>query len=238
MKEHAEKALNELYQKHKHEGILSMYLWGSILTDDFKQRSSDIDSIAVVEDSFPIEKEQEMINFVRNSNPDMKEFFIRVLYVSELNGENPKAPLASVIDPRLLLLEMPNWDCVVGKNLTNQDFTLKPPSFAEAIKIHLAQIKEKGWDKVSLILHDKHMYFIKTLCRIVDLLQKERGDQSPFSYSKIARVAGVSGSNLEKETIATILEVRRNNWDYQTFLTNELIFQKFLDSLKISENQD
>ncbi len=232
MKERAQKALNELYQKYKDEGILSMYLWGSILTDDFNQSSSDIDSIAIVEDTFPLEKEQEMMDFVRNNNPDMKEFFVRILYMRELNSENPKAPLASVIDPRLLLLEMPNWYYVVGKNLTNQDFTLKPPSFAEAIKIHLAQIKEKGWDEVSLIPHDKHMYFIKTLCRIIDLLQKERGERSLFSYSKIARVAGVSGSDLEKETVVAILEVKRNNWDYQTFLTNEHIFQRFLDSLK------
>jgi predicted nucleotidyltransferase len=230
MLEQAKIAISDLYEKYKDKGILTIYIWGSILTDDFNPETSDIDTIAIVEDIFPLEVEEEMMKYVRDKYPELKEFFIRLLYISELNGGEIKAPLSTVIYPPLLLLEMPRWLYVVGKKFTNHDFKIQPPTFAEAINIRLSRIRKEGWDTVSNIEGAKHMYFIKGVARLIDLLQKNRGLKDlPFSYSKIFKESKDSKNEIEKEAALAIEESKKSNWDYRTFSRNIPIFQKFID---------
>jgi len=42
--------LKKNFLEYKNRGLLAIYLWGSILTEDFNFKSSDIDSIAIVSD--------------------------------------------------------------------------------------------------------------------------------------------------------------------------------------------
>lgn len=230
MLEQAKIAVSDLYEKYKDRGILTIYIWGSILTDDFNPATSDIDTIAIVDDIFPIELEAEMMSYIRNKYPELKEFFIRLLYISELNGGEIKAPLPTVIYPPLLLLEMPRWLYVIGKKFTNHDFKIQPPTFAEAINIRLSRIKKEGWHIVSNIEKEKHMYFIKGVARLIDLCQKDRGAEDlPFSYSKVFKESKNSGSELEKEVALAIEESKKSNWEYNIFSKNILTFQKFID---------
>lgn len=230
--EKAKIAITELYETYKDRGVRTVYIWGSILTEDFNSTTSDIDSIAIVDDNFPLEIEAEMMESVRNKYPELKEFFIRLLYLSELNGGEHKAPLATVIYPPLLLLEMPKWLYVAGEKFTNNDFKIKPPTFAEAIKIRLSRIKKEGWNNVANIGEEKHMYFIKGVSRLIDLCQKNRGaGDVPFSYTKIKEESEKSGDDLEKNIIKSIYESRKNDWDYSVFVKNTPLFQTFIDKL-------
>ncbi len=230
--------IKDLYEKYKDEGILTMYIWGSILTEDFNPETSDIDTIAIVKNDFPLELELKMTEYARNKYPDLNEFTTRVIYTSELDGLETKAPLAKVIYPPLLLLEMPNWLYVVGEKFTNQDFKIKPPTYTEAIAIRLSRIQKEGWDNVASIPEDLHMYFIKGEARLIDLCQKNRGTEDvPFSYSKILKESLNSGNDLEKNVVKAIFESRESNWHYQVFLKNERVFQRFLDSLNSRETE-
>lgn len=224
-------ALKDLYEKYKERGLISLYIWGSILTDDFNFDTSDIDTIAIVENKFPLELEVEMMDYVRNKYPELGDFYIRLLYLSELNGGEAKAPLAKVIYPNLLLLEMPNWLYVLGKNYTNQDFEVKPANYKEAIATHLSKIKNDGWDNVERIPEDMHAFFVKTLSRLIDIVQRSRGEKDTFSYGKIFKASTTSGTQEEKEVTTAIMESRKNGWDYKVFLKNKEVFQKFIDFL-------
>lgn len=230
--EKAKIAITELYEIYKDRGIRTVYIWGSILTEDFNSTTSDIDSIAIVDDNFPLEIEAEMMQYVRNKYPELKEFFIRLLYISELNGGEARAPLATVIYSPLLLLEMPKWLYVTGEKFTNHDFKIQPPTFAEAIKIRLSRIKKEGWNNVASIEEEKHMYFIKGVSRLIDLCQKNRGaGDVSFSYTKIKQESEKSGDDLEKNVVEAIYESRKNNWDYSIFIKNTPTFQIFVDNL-------
>lgn len=232
MLEQAKIAVSDLYEKYKDRGILTIYIWGSILTDDFNPATSDIDTIAIVDDIFPIELEAEMMSYIRNKYPKLKEFFIRLLYRSELNGGEVKAPLASVIYPPLLLLEMPRWLYIIGDKFTNRDFKIQPPTFREAINIRLSRIKKEGWDIVKNIEEAKHMYFVKGVARLMDLCQKNRGVKDlPFSYSKIFKESEISGDQMEKDIANAISESKKSGWDYKVFSKNIPVFQRFIDSL-------
>jgi len=172
--EKAKKALKDVYEKYKDEGVLSVYIWGSILTDDFNPETSDIDTIAIVEDRLPIDRENEMKEYVRSAYPELDEIFIRFLYLSELDGGSAKAPLAKVILPPILLLEMPSWLYVDGEDFKNTDFSIQPPTFQEAIRIRLNRKQKEGWYDVANIPKDLHLYFLKGLVRIIDLLHKKQ----------------------------------------------------------------
>lgn len=224
------KALNELYEKYKNQGILAMYMWGSILTDDFNPETSDQDTIAIVDDQFPLELEKQMMDEIRAIYNELSQFYIRVLYVGELNGEFTKAPLATVIYPPLLLLEMPKWMHVAGENFSNQDFVIKPPTYIEAIQLHLLKLKNDKWMYVSGVTENIHMFFIKTLMRLVDIVQRSRHDtEDLFSYGKILREAKISGTPEEKAVVGAMFESRKNNWDYNIFLKNKKNYQDFID---------
>ena len=57
-----ESTLKEIYKRYKNKGALSIYLWGSILTGDYNPKSSDIDSIAIVDKNAKL-KDNEEINY-------------------------------------------------------------------------------------------------------------------------------------------------------------------------------
>ncbi len=104
-----------------------------MLTNEFNPGSSDVDSIAIVQNEVPLELEEKMMNHVRTTYPGLEDFYIRFIYLGELNGEKARAPLASVIYPKILLLEMPNWRHIIGQEFTNQDF--------ESIETKLEQVE-------------------------------------------------------------------------------------------------
>ncbi|UZE93616.1 MAG: hypothetical protein IB618_02475 [Candidatus Pacearchaeota archaeon] len=45
-------ALKNIFLRYEGKGIISIYLWGSILSEDFNLGKSDIDSIAIVKNNF------------------------------------------------------------------------------------------------------------------------------------------------------------------------------------------
>lgn len=225
-------AMSVLYGQYKDKGVLAMYIWGSILTDDFNEATSDIDTIIIAEDRLPVEEEQKMMDSVRATNPRLKEFFLRFVYLSELDGGPAKAPLAKVIWPSLLLLEMPNWFYVKGKKFKNTDFGIQPPTFKEAIKVRLSRIKKEGWDRVSKIQEQAHLYFLKGLVRMIDLLQKDRGDGGArFSYTKVFDESQKTGTDLEKQVMSAIIESKNSHWGYQVFLKRVSLYQEFIDMM-------
>ncbi len=229
MKENAEALLREVYEKYKNSGVASIYLWGSVTTGDFNPETSDIDSVAIVEDSTDLTLEDEVKKIVSASNIPVSKFGFRILYKGELNGGPIKSFLARVIDPACLLLDLPYWELVAGNNFSQKDFKLKVPSFKEAISQHVKKFEGFGWLDVSKIPEKQHKQLMKTCARIIDLEQQERGVESdPFSYSKIYRNS-VDGQ--EKEITKAILENKNQDFNFAFFALYVPLFQKYVDYL-------
>jgi predicted nucleotidyltransferase len=66
-------ALTELYGEYASHGMLAAYIWGSVLTSDFDIEKSDLDTLAVVEDSFALELEAMLQNKLALAHPDIKK---------------------------------------------------------------------------------------------------------------------------------------------------------------------
>jgi len=227
MKKTPEQALREIFDEYKDQGLISLYLYGSILTKDYIEGESDIDSIGLASEDMPIALENEIKNKLCDKT-DFAKFGFRLLYKSELDTGVIKGNLASFIHPQLLLLDFPYWKYVVGQVFSRSDFSLADIDAAGAIKIrlnHLVKIEDGSYQTAP---GDRHILFLKVLARIIFHLQQERGHNEPFSYSSI-----LSHSDAEEKPVAAaILECKKNKWSELIFKENEAIYKTYIDTLR------
>ncbi len=227
MKKTPEQALMEIFNEYKDRGLISLYLYGSILTQDYNEGESDIDSIGFASEDMPLSLENEIKNKLCEKS-DFDKFGFRLLYKSELDSGIIKGNLASFIHPQLLLLDFPYWKHVAGQVFSRSDFSLVDVDAAGAVKIrlnHLVRIEDGSFKTAP---GDKHILFLKVLARIMFHLQKERGYSEPFSYSSV-----FLHSNEEEKLVAeAILNCKKNKWSELAFKENEAIYKNFINVLR------
>ncbi|MEK7185489.1 MAG: hypothetical protein AAB726_02600 [Patescibacteria group bacterium] len=222
----AEDGLKKVYDQYEKIGLLAVYIWGSVLTEDFNPEKSDVDSIGIVEKSFPIEKELEIATLLKKSSPEVKDLKMRLVYLDELNGSKSRGYLARHIAPTLLLHDFEYWHHVAGKKYKRSDFKLKNISSKQAVGLKLKEIYDRH------ILEIKkndtyYVYFLKALARLVSFSQQEKaGEIWRFSYASLRAHA----SSEDKEIVENILKIRRNNWDKDEFQKSLPIFLEFIDN--------
>lgn len=234
IKKEVKEALKKVYEKYSSLGLEAVYLDGSILTRDFNPETSDVDSIGIVADSFPLELEDTIKIFFKKEYPNIREFGFRLLYKSELNGGPVQAFLASVIEPQILLSDLPDWELVIGTSFIQKDFKLPIPTYKELQEMEIRKITKFNWAVVSKVGEGggKHLNLLKTIVRFIYYKQKERGlIKQPFSYLTVMESA-LEGD--EKEIMEIFMNIRKNKWDYLMFQKNSAIFQSFVDKLLAS----
>jgi hypothetical protein len=227
MKKAPEQALTEIFDEYKNQGLISLYLYGSILTEDYNEGESDIDSIGFASEDMPLALENEIKDKLCEKT-DFDKFGFRLLYKSELDTGIIKGNLANFIHPQLLLLDFPYWKPVAGQVFLRSDFSLTDIDTAGAVKIrldHLVKIEDGSFKTAP---GNRHILFLKVLARIMFHLQSKRGCSGPFSYSSV-----FSHSNEEEKPVAeAILTCKKSKWDELTFKENEAIYKNFINVLK------
>jgi hypothetical protein len=222
----AESILRDVYERYSKNGIISIYLWGSILTKDFDKEKSDIDSIAFVSDDTLIELQKTIANELAQGN--VPRLHMNFVYMSEFNTGAMKGGLCAVINPRLLLLDFPHWKHVAGKSFKARDFKLKKPSYKQAIELHLQNINRRQWRDVSKVSPFERMYFIKEVARLIHVNQSKRlSENSPFSYAGILKCADKE----ERPVVEAVNELRANNSKI-SFDKFTPILQEYIDKRK------
>lgn len=221
MKEKARKLLQQIYTKYLSTGENGVYLYGSILRNDFNPETSDIDGIAIVDDNVPLELREQILAELTATMPELKRFGFQLLYKSELNGHEPKGRIAKVISPKALLLEMPYWEHVAGKTFSSNNFP--PTNFNEAIADEMKIAVSRGWDDVKNVEEEKYGFFTKLLIYILYLQDEEVNGAKPFSYDIIR--------NLKTSLSEALLETKATQYNKTVFQRHMLIFQKFVDQL-------
>ncbi|MCF7834145.1 MAG: hypothetical protein K9L98_02190 [Candidatus Pacebacteria bacterium] len=227
MKKTPEQALEEIFDEYKDQGLISLYLYGSILTKDYIEGASDIDSIGFATEEMSITLENEIKNKLCEKT-GFEQFGFRLLYKSELDTGVIKGNLASFIHPQLLLLDFPHWKYVIGKNFLRSDFLLVDIDAIGAVKIRLDHLVRIENESFKTHPGGKHILFLKVLARIMFHLQKERGCNDPFSYSSV-----FSNSNEEEKPVAeAILNCKKSKWDESMFKENVTIYKNYIDTLR------
>lgn len=222
-------SLKNLFEKYRHEGMLSIYLWGSVTTNDFNPATSDVDSIAIVDDDFREKLERIIQAELQNTHPAIKKFGFRVLYKKELElGKQQKSVLASYISPRFFIFDIPNWVHIVGKKYVTADFTDNPPTIDEMLKLRVDEIKNRNWEDASKIEDQKEEFYIKCLWRIVHLQQLQRGVSGPFAYSGVV----INANNSEKHIVDVLGKIKASHYNREIYTQNIKILNSFVEEIK------
>lgn len=169
-----EQALIEIFDEYKDQGVISLYLYGSILTKDYIEGESDIDSIGFATEDVSLVLENEIKNKLCEKT-GFNDFGFRILYKSELDTGIIKGNLASFIHPQLLLIDFPYWRHASGEIFSRSDFLLSDISTAGAIKISLDRLVKIEDGSYKTAPGNKHVLFLKVLDRIMFYLQRDRG---------------------------------------------------------------
>lgn len=224
-------SLKEIYNDYLSQGMLAIYIWGSILTPDFNSESSDIDTIAIVEDGIKRQIEEKIQKRLALKHPEVKKLGFRLLYKSEFDTGVSKGALGSIGNPALLLLDLPTWHWICGKRFTQKDFDLPVPTFAEAICLRYQNTQER-WLDLTLVRPEQLQYLVKQILRIVHLIHLDRKKltYALFSYSFIKEL---SRGTPEADIVDTCLAIKASGWDYNLFMNHIETFNKFI--LHLSE---
>lgn len=225
-KQQAKQALLEIYEDYKDRGLLSVYFYGSI-TEGSGEDAADVDSIGIVDDSFPLEYEDQ-IKGVLSDKSGIDDFGFRVLYKSELDGNEAKGTLTRLIHPKLLIFDFPRWNHVAGKKFAQSDFSLSSVTPAEALHLEMDLIKEWNWGDAKQVSSEKVTYYLKAVARLVHFAQSMREGYENFSYKSIYENANEE----EKRVLDKFREVKSAGWDYNLYLKNTSVFQQYVDLIE------
>lgn len=225
-------SLSELYEEYSSKGMLAVYIWGSILTPDFNPESSDIDTIAIVNDAMAPELEKEIQKQLALRHPEMiKKLGFRFVYKSELDIGVTKGTLGTIGNPALLLLDLPTWHWICGNEFTQKDFDLPVPTYSQAIKLRYENTMER-WPDIDLIDPEELQYFVKQILRIIHLKQLWRIN-SPYTMFSYSSVREVADGTLDAELVNICLAIKTAKWDFELFKNNILIFKQYISDLKL-----
>ena len=217
VKERAVEILKEIQEKNPY--LQAIYLWGSIITDDYDPETSDIDSIAIVdEDTDPDLKDKLKIELER-ALPHLK---INFLYPSTLNGEAPKT-ITRFVAAESLLYDMPNWQHVAGRIFKKEDFKLGAADLESVIAstrtsvnvLMERRIKENGEN-----------YPIKGIARLCYLMHQRRMPLKAFRYEDLV----TDSDDDTREVCEKILQIKKAGWPKNLIVENLPLFTTFLKS--------
>jgi len=181
----ARKTLKKIFRKYHNKGMDSIFLWGSIINKDFDLKSSDVDSIAIVNNKLDLKKEKKIIWELKKISPEIKNFKIRFVYIDELNNKGKKGSLTKYITPEQLIYDMKNWEYVVGIKYSEKSFSLKP-NISRIIKTLEKKIKNMKSKK-------DEVYKKKAILRLIYYKEQLGGNNFPYSRNNL--INKVKGKN-------------------------------------------
>ena len=208
----------------KGRGIVSVYLWGFVLTSDFVPTSSDADAVALVTDLVTSVDEREAKARLASGVPNLR---INFIYLSELNGSRTRGGLASVVSPRLLLSDFPYWKHIAGQRYVADDFDLDPADEQGAIGLELDVIRKRFLPGFAKGDFSDAEYFGKNVSRMLHYIHAARNGESAFSYGALTQEANSATS----EVARTLIDWKKNGWSSHYLQGNWKIFSDFLNRL-------
>jgi hypothetical protein len=200
--------LNKIFQDYKDQGLLSIYLWGSIITPDFNPELSDIDAVGILSDKADFDEMNKMRNWLPNAEPRLKRLQINFLFLSELMGGAPKSHLARLHDAEQAVSDFPYWIYVAGKKFAPNDFPTVVPG--QVLKHQAALVETKmNWVLLGEYGDMGLQYFCKGLAWLCYDINKTSAPSGPFSWKDLEKEA----NDETKALIHELLTLKSKQWD-------------------------
>lgn len=218
------KTLNKIYKKYKEIGINSIYLWGSILSEDFDSNKSDVDSVAIVNNKMPLSYEDKIIKEIKDLQPKIKDFKIRLVYLDELNNNNKKGNLTKYVSPRQLLWNLKYWHLVCGKKYSESDFKLD--TNLNKIKMEKRIAIRNKFEEIKTSKTKDGQYFGKAVLRLIYYTEQSR-NKFPFSLANLLKHT----SPENKEIVKKLIKIRNDGWNLSQLKKEFKDLDKILDKI-------
>lgn len=138
----AKRHLEDLYTRHKNDGVLAMYIWGSITRSDFDPATSDIDVVCIVGDEFDKANNEKFREELTVHAPGY-EWGFQIIYLDELNGGPIRSRLAQAMSPQSILPTFPSWVYVCGNQYDRTDFKVNDATIPERMKLNIGEIRTR-----------------------------------------------------------------------------------------------
>ena len=224
----AKSILKEIYLEYKDKGVVSIYIWGSILTSDFNPKKSDIDTVAIVKDNFNIDFVEEINKKLSEEKSGLHGLKLNNIFLGEFNGGKIRSKLAKVIHPHLLLLDFNNWKFVCGKKFMRKDFLIKGWSEKEALKHRINEFYGEDLPRVEKEDYSGIKYLCKNLLRVCHHLNQLNGKKSVFNYDTLMK----NSNKKDKRLVELLLKIRKSDWDENLFRENLVKLKELVSELK------
>lgn len=224
--------LTDLYEKHKQNGILSLYIWGSITRSDFDPNTSDIDIVSIVSDDFPQELNEQLRAELTQSSPE-REWGFQIIYLDELNGGPIRSRLAKAMSPQSILPSFGTWIFVCGKSFQRKDFAVKDATIPERMKLNIEEIRRRlaniPSDDAFRKIRDRKGV-VKTALLLVYNRQLNRGESFELDYNELQNHA----DEKENAILPKLLEIKHQGlYDEKSFNPNIAAIEYFASIVEI-----
>lgn len=131
----ASNILKRVYEDYKNNGILSIYLWGSVTRNDWQPDVSDIDAIAIVDKNIDLGERAKINQRLKEEFTPNLKLGLQFFGIEELNGGDPYTLLSKYQPAGYLLMRFNDWVYVAGESYKRGDFSIVDFTPAEA-RIH------------------------------------------------------------------------------------------------------
>lgn len=182
--------------EHSNCSIEAVYLWGSLLRNDFDPSSSDIDAIAITAQNTSENVQHETRLFLAKQIPGFTNFKINTIHISELNGGTIRSPLTQVLPPQLLLFEFNEWLHIAGKKFQRSNFKLPQLSLQQAIGLEFEQIDQRFILEIEHKNYASIDFMRKCVSAICHFSQELTYGEHRFSYDSLNKYKDTSTGEL------------------------------------------
>jgi predicted nucleotidyltransferase len=206
--EEVTKTLKWLLNSYEDQGLVSIYLWGSIITPDFNPETSDIDAVAFLSDNADFKKLNEIRRWLPDKNPNLVRLQVNFFYVSELTKEKPvRSRLGRLSTPEQAIYDFPFWQYVCGERINGAAFPdVKPKQFLiDQIKV----VQEREEWAVNPKTPNDIQYYCKSLVWLCWAVQKLHHQKSVFSWKTLDRQA----TKETRQLVDMLVRLKQSGWN-------------------------
>jgi hypothetical protein len=204
----ARKHLQDIFAKYQRNGMLALYIWGSVTRDDFDPATSDIDCIAIVDEAFPLELNEAIKGALNIAMPDT-EWGFQIIYRSELDGGPLKSRVAKVMAPRIILSSFQDWIWIAGRQFKQTDFALGETTLAELTRLVVETIDRRlaGLDDPDTYRQERNRKgLVKACLQLIYCRQQMRSGCFPLNYNRLQDRA----DGMERPVLTELLTVKND----------------------------
>ncbi len=204
----ASKILKQVLQDYKDQGLISIYLWGSIITPDFKPETSDIDAVGILSDSANFEQLDKIREWLPIADPELVRLQINFFYLSELKGTGQvRSRLGRLHHQEQAVFDFPFWHYVCGEEFQASDFPSVIPQ--EILKHQIELVKARTRWALNPVNEMYPQYYCKSLAWLCYNIHKLSRPQGSFSWSDLQK----ESTKDTKSLVEALITLKNQAWD-------------------------